>query len=102
MSATLTASAPLSEITHHCRQQQQAWSRLPVRERLRPVAALRRLLVAEQERLCAAVGHDLGKPPDEALGADVLPLADACRYLQQEATRVLRPRRVPTRLRPVW
>ena len=32
----------------------------------------------------------------------MLPLAEACRYLQQEADRVLRPRRVPTRLRPVW
>jgi acyl-CoA reductase-like NAD-dependent aldehyde dehydrogenase len=32
----------------------------------------------------------------------VLPLADASRFLQQEAARLLRPRRVPTRLRPVW
>jgi acyl-CoA reductase-like NAD-dependent aldehyde dehydrogenase len=103
MSATLSpAVAPLSELTRRCRQAQQAWSRLSVRERLRPVAALRRLLVAEQGRLCEAVGRDMGKPPDETLGADVLPLAEACRYLQQEAARVLRPRRVLTRLRPVW
>jgi acyl-CoA reductase-like NAD-dependent aldehyde dehydrogenase len=103
MSATLTpAVAPLSELTRHCRQQQQAWSRLSVRERLRPVAALRRLLVAEQGRLCEAVGRDMGKTADEALAGDVLPLAEACRYLQQDAARVLRPRRVPTRLRPAW
>jgi acyl-CoA reductase-like NAD-dependent aldehyde dehydrogenase len=103
MSATLSpAVAPLPELTRRCRQQQQAWCRLPVRERLRPVAALRRLLVAEQDRLCEAVERDMGKPHDETLAADVLPLAEACRYLQQEAARVLRPRRVPTRLRPIW
>ena len=102
MSATLTAVAPLSDVLSRCRQQQQAWSRLSVRERLRPVAELRRLLVAERQQLCEAVGRDLAKPADEALAADVLPLADACRFLQQEAARLLRPRRVPTRLRPVW
>src|SRR5207253_4065425 len=41
-------------------------------------------------------------PADETLAADVLPLADACKFLQQEASRLLRPRRVPSRLRPVW
>jgi acyl-CoA reductase-like NAD-dependent aldehyde dehydrogenase len=103
MNATLTSAVtPLSELTRRCRQQQQAWCRLPVRERLRPVGALRHLLVSERDRLCEAVGHDLGKPTDETLGADVLPLADACRYLQQDAARVLRPRRVSTRLRPIW
>src|SRR5437763_10054905 len=99
---TQPAVAPLSEVTRRCRRQQEAWSRLPVRERLRPVAALRRLLVAERDRLGDAIGRDLGKPADEALAADVLPLADACRFLRQEATRLLRPRRVPSRLRPVW
>src|SRR5438552_9691035 len=103
MSATLTpAAAPQSNLTGRCRRQQEAWSRVPVRERLRPVEALRRLLVAERDRLCDAVGRDVGKSADEALAADVLPLADACRFLQQEAVRLLRPRRVPTRLRPVW
>src|SRR5690349_686671 len=102
--STITEPVPgaLSDVTRRCRHQQETWSRLPVRERLRPVATLRRLLVAEQDRLCAAVGRDLGKPADEALAADVLPLADACRFLQKEAARLLRPRRVPTRLRPVW
>jgi acyl-CoA reductase-like NAD-dependent aldehyde dehydrogenase len=102
MSTTLTAAGPLFDVTRRCRQAQEAWSRLPVRERLRPVAALRRLLVAERDRVAAAVGNDLGKPADEALAADVLPLADACRFLQVEASRLLWPRRVPSRLRPAW
>ncbi len=100
--STLTAARPLAAVTETCRQTQQAWARLTVAERLRPVGALRRLLFEEQDRLCDAIARDLGKPADEALAADVLPLADACKFLQQDATRLLRPRRVPGRLRPVW
>src|SRR5579885_296755 len=99
---TEPVAGPLSDVTRRCRRQQEAWSRLPVRERLRPVAALRRLLVAERDRLCEAIGRDFGKPPEEALGFEVIPLADACHFLLREAGRLLRPRRVPTRLRPVW
>jgi acyl-CoA reductase-like NAD-dependent aldehyde dehydrogenase len=44
----------------------------------------------------------MGKPPDETLGAEVLPLADACRFLERHAARLLRPRAVPLRDRPLW
>jgi acyl-CoA reductase-like NAD-dependent aldehyde dehydrogenase len=101
----ITASTPanaLPDILERCRVQQRAWASLPVRRRLRPVQALRRLLVAECDRLCAAVTADVGKPADETVAADVLPLAAACRFLQREAPRLLKPRRVPLRLRPLW
>ena len=48
------------------------------------------------------MAQDLGKSAGDTLMADVLPLADACRFLQQEAARLLRPRRVSSRLRPLW
>ena len=54
-----------------------------VDKRLRPVHALRRLLVAESDRLCAAVLRDVAKPADEALAGEVLPLADACRFVER-------------------
>jgi acyl-CoA reductase-like NAD-dependent aldehyde dehydrogenase len=85
-----------------CRAQQRAWAGLPVRSRLRPVQALRRLLVAECDQLCAAVTADIGKPADETVAADILPLAEACSFLLREAPRLLKWRRVPLRLRPLW
>jgi acyl-CoA reductase-like NAD-dependent aldehyde dehydrogenase len=100
--STISTTPPLSERIERCRRQQEAWARLPVRERLRPVRAFRRLLVRDCDRLCTAVGRDLGKTPDEALAGDVLPLADACRFLERDAARLLRPRRVPVRGRPLW
>jgi len=43
-----------------------------------------------------------GCPPAEALASEVVPLADACRFLELRAARLLRPRRVGRRGRPFW
>src|SRR5690349_364750 len=100
--STTSTTPTLAERIAQCRDRQEAWARLPVRDRLRPVKAFHRLLVRDCDRLCAAVGRDLGKTPEEALAGDVLPLADACRFLEREAAWLLRPRRVPLRGRPLW
>ena len=85
-----------------CREQQATWACLSIEERLRPVRSLRRLLVAHADQLCSAVAQDLGKTGAETVAGDILPLADACGFLEQEAGRLLRPRRVPLRHRPLW
>jgi acyl-CoA reductase-like NAD-dependent aldehyde dehydrogenase len=102
MTTASITTAPLAERIQRCRRQQQAWAHLPVRQRLRPVRQLRRLLVSECNLLCASVASDLGKTPSEALAGDVLPLADACRFLEREAARLLRPRTVSGWGRPLW
>ncbi len=96
------SATPLLEMTQRCRKAQQEWALRPVRERLKPVAVIRRLLVQECERLCAVISSDVGKPTEEALAGDVLPLAAACKFLQQQAARLLRPHRVSGRLCPLW
>jgi acyl-CoA reductase-like NAD-dependent aldehyde dehydrogenase len=102
MDSTTLLTGPLSDILPKSRRRQQAWADLPVRERLRPVRALRGLLAREWEGLCAAVSRDVGKPAEETLATEILPLAEACRFLEREARRLLAPRRVPRRLRPLW
>jgi acyl-CoA reductase-like NAD-dependent aldehyde dehydrogenase len=92
----------LNELVARSRTAQVDWARLPIKERLRPLRSLRHRLVADCEALCAATARDIGKAPEETLGGDVLPLADACRFLEREAGRILRPRRVPGRQRPLW
>jgi acyl-CoA reductase-like NAD-dependent aldehyde dehydrogenase len=100
--ATSIVRGDLSEAILRCRSAQEAWGRLPVRDRLRPVRALRHLLVDQVDQLCAALSQDIGKPANETLAGEVLPLAAACRFLEREATRLLRPRNVPWRHRPLW
>jgi acyl-CoA reductase-like NAD-dependent aldehyde dehydrogenase len=92
----------VTDPVERARVAQRSWGRLPVRGRLAPVRALRRLLAAECDALCAAVASDLGKPPEETLAGEVLPLADACRFLERQAARLLSPRDVPRRQRPLW
>jgi acyl-CoA reductase-like NAD-dependent aldehyde dehydrogenase len=81
---------------------QQAWGAMPVGQRLRKVRRLRALLVEEASRLCWAVERDIGKSPAETLACELLPLAEACRFLERNAALVLSPRMVDARDRPIW
>jgi acyl-CoA reductase-like NAD-dependent aldehyde dehydrogenase len=95
-------SSGVTEQTQKCRQAQALWSRLLVRQRLRPVRAFRHLLVKECDRFCAALARDLQKPVEETVAGELLPLAAACRFLEREAGSILRPRRVSIWHRPLW
>ncbi len=53
-------------------------------------------------RCVPAVSAEVGKPAAEVLAGEVLPTADACRFLLQNTARLSRPRRVPVGQRPLW
>ncbi|MCE9561732.1 MAG: aldehyde dehydrogenase family protein [Planctomycetes bacterium] len=84
------------------RDAQPSWSRLPIGHRLRPVRTLRNLLVERTDDLIAAANADIGRPVVEVLGTELLPSAAALNFIEQEAVRILAPRRIPGRLRPTW
>jgi len=92
----------IAEQVGACRRAQPEWAGRPVRERLRSVRRFRQSLVSACDELCAAVEREIGRSVEETVAADVLPLADACKFLECEATRLLRPRRVALRRRPLW
>jgi acyl-CoA reductase-like NAD-dependent aldehyde dehydrogenase len=102
MLTTQKCALPFSQESDCGRQQQRSWQLLPVRDRLRPVRVFRHLLVEESRALCAAVKADIDKPEEETLAGEVLPLAEACRFLLSRAARILKPRRISVRLRPLW
>lgn len=93
---TLTAETARARAAH------LLWAKVPVRKRLAPLRELRHRIVEGADALCAAVGRDIGKEPHETLGAELLPLADACRFLERHAEQLLRPRRVSSSDRPFW
>jgi acyl-CoA reductase-like NAD-dependent aldehyde dehydrogenase len=100
-----TTSIPLSSLSDRvqaARSAQRNWEQRPLRHRLKAVRAFRNRLVSQADALTAAVHDDFGKPPVETLAGDILPLADACQFLEKEAERLLQPRSVPNRLRPLW
>jgi acyl-CoA reductase-like NAD-dependent aldehyde dehydrogenase len=87
---------------HRARQAQAVWRQTPIRVRLQIVRRLRHLLAARAEALVAAVGGQHGRIAANTLATEVIPLADACRFLEREAARLLRPRRLGRRGRPLW
>lgn len=79
-----------------------AWASVPVPERLRAIRALRRRMAAEAGALVESLASRPGRTPAESLAAEVIPLAEACRFLEREAARLLAPRRLGARGRPAW
>ncbi|MEM7680838.1 MAG: aldehyde dehydrogenase family protein [Planctomycetota bacterium] len=78
----------------------------------RPTAALRQTLgvlrrfrhrLAESaDAYVAAVGQHDRRGPGVTLSTEVIPLADACLFLERSAYRLLRPKKLRSRRRPLW
>lgn len=95
-------TTPFAAEVAACRAAQAAWSRRPVRDRLRPVRELRHLLVERTDDIAAAIAADIGRPALEVLASELLPTAAALKYLEQQAARILAPRKIPGKHRPTW
>ena len=72
----------------------------PILSRLGPVAKLRGVLVKRAGEFVEAGKMDLGKSPGEVLGGDLLPLAEACKFLCSHARKILASRRCSRS--PIW
>jgi len=81
---------------------QQVWAGQPLREQLLVIRRLRSLLVAQDERLAAECAEARGVDEAEVYASELLPMADACRFLERRAADVLRDRRPRRGDRPSW
>ena len=78
---------------------QSAWAAVPLKSRLKILGRLRLRMAADPRAVAGSVGRgNLA----ETLAAEVLPLLDACRYLETEASRLLREQTIGRRGRPMW
>ncbi len=82
------------------RRAQQAWAAKPVRQRLAVVRRLRHLIAERADALAQTLPETANRSRADTLVAEVLPLADACRFLEREAKGLLAPKRL--RHRPLW
>ena len=81
------------------RTAQADWAAVSLPSRLKILKKLRQLIAADPRALANTVDRD---NLAETLAAEVLPLLDACRFLETEATRILREKTVGQRGRPLW
>ena len=103
MNATITPHIqPERDVLADARAAQARWSLTPIRDRLRIVRALRHTIAENADKLASIAASVSDRPIAEKLVSEVLPLADACRWLEKSADRVLATRRCGSRGRPFW
>ncbi len=100
--SNLRVLSTTSSRTAASRAVQAAWAGWSLGERLRTLAAIRHGIAANAAELARAAGGGAGRPAAEVLSSEVVPLADACRFLEREAPRLLATRRLGSHGRPAW
>ena len=81
---------------------QARWAATPLATRLALVRELRHLIAENAAALSEASASARHRPALESLTAEVLPLAEACRFLEREAESILATRRLGRRALPLW
>lgn len=94
--------ALVATLTARVRAAQARWARTPMPHRLKCVRRLRGLIAANGTRLAEVSAGARRCPATEALVTEVIPLAEACRFLERNARSLLASRRVGLRGRPIW
>ena len=84
------------------RAAQVRWSCTPPVRRLELIRELRRLITENAAQLAEASAGARRRPALESLTAEVLPLVEACRFLERTAKKLLAPRRLGRRGLPLW
>ncbi len=84
------------------RRAQATWAGAPIGERLQVLGRFRALLAEHGERLAAALNLPQRHSAGESWTSEIVPLAEACRFLEREACRLLAPRKLDARRRPLW
>ncbi len=98
-----TAFLPaLRQAMDSARMAQARWAGTPLSGRLISIRKLRSLIAQHCWELAEASASARRRPMQEMLTAEVVPLAEACRFLEREAIDILATRRVGRRGLPLW
>jgi acyl-CoA reductase-like NAD-dependent aldehyde dehydrogenase len=101
----LKSNDPASTL-ERARAAQQAWGATRIEERLQILKRFRHALAESCEDIAASVPCEqpgsLHRTIADTLVSEVLPLAEACRFLEREASSILAPQRPGKENRPFW
>jgi len=89
-------------IIDRARTAQTRWGNTSLRDRLAVIRRIRNEIATSADALMEAFPLKLRANRAERLAAELMPLADACRFLEQEASAVLAVRRRRARRTPFW
>lgn len=94
--------SPIAAAVVCARAAQQDWASLSMEDRARRIGIVRGLLAERATALAQEAAAVQGRPIAEKLVSEVLPLVEACRFLEKNAGRILRTTRFGRRGRPLW
>lgn len=95
------SAAEVETAIGRAREAQMAWGRLSPKERARRLVSFRKAIAHAADELALLLAKENGKPRQEALFTEVLPLVDLCWYYGRRAPRLLKPQRIRLHL-VVW
>lgn len=84
------------------REAQREWAALGVHRRARFLRPLRALLAEHSLQLAELAAAARRRPVAEAMTSEVVPLADAAKFLEKNAKTILKPRKLGASGRPLW
>jgi acyl-CoA reductase-like NAD-dependent aldehyde dehydrogenase len=94
----VTTPAELTRSVDAARRAQAIWALLSVEERADRLLRFRDALVERADELVDLLSRETGKPKQEGLTHELLPLADAMTWLARHAPRLLAPRPIQLHL----
>ena len=78
------------------------WVNLRVADRLRVLRKARRAMASQSQAFAEAIAPELPRSKADTIVTELLPLLDACRFLERNAASVLAPRKLGAGGRPLW
>lgn len=90
------------QLLHEARLNQQDWSRTSVRRRVAAMSQVAGWLVEHADEIAAAIRLPEPRALEHTIAAELMPLADAIRFLQRQAPRLLSTQTLSDRDRPFW
>jgi acyl-CoA reductase-like NAD-dependent aldehyde dehydrogenase len=81
---------------------QKQWAARSIGDRRRVLRRTRGQLAARVDALCDSTPRSLRRTAADTMIAEILPLLEACRFLEREAPAILRVRRLGRRGLPFW
>ena len=92
----------MNEMRSHSAGVQQTWASTPLGERTAVLRRARHIFAECVPDLCDAMSPELARNAADTRIAEILPLLDACRFLERNAAKILAPKRLGRIGRPFW
>ena len=101
-SVPIAAGGSIADRLGRARESQKLWQKLTIRERVKILRAIRSIIVERAAELARSPLVRCRSTRAEKLVAEVVPLVEACAYIERSAARVLATRYLGANGRPLW